>query len=355
MIEVNRKALVSALEQARGFMAKKPTGWQTQCVIEAGGGAVRVTTTDGISRAVIKVCSSLETEPPFAVSLADLRSKLGLVSGETARIKVEKDRIEVACGAGKYKLGKLDPAEFPQPRAVEGERRVVSVASIRGPIEAAAVASDSDEERQHMCGVYLDGDSVVATDGHRVHMAAADVGTRGILPKRVASWLLSRGDGECAITFAIDGKGEAVAVMVEHDGSAVMSLLPDRPFPPYKQIVEPIVAGTKAAFQCPTAALDEALTAIDVPEMVDPHGASMSIEGESLVFRTKSGDTSSCPVEGEIIEGIHVAARLMKQALAVVSGDVTEVRTTSPLDGIVVSAPEERDTFAIVMPKRGGP
>ena len=98
--------------------------------------------------------------------------------------------LDVASGGRKWTLHANGQAvDFPEKNpAPEGEARAFCPDAERlvGVLDFVSPAVCTDETRFNLCGLLLDGPSVVATDGHRLHMerlpAGLPVGWRPILP-----------------------------------------------------------------------------------------------------------------------------------------------------------------------------
>ncbi|MDI7924573.1 DNA polymerase III subunit beta [Ferirhizobium litorale] len=116
--------------------------------------------------------------------LANLVSHID--AGEVIRIETGEQGATISFSGGRYDLPTMDPADFPSISVDSATARDVDGAALARAINFVAPCVSREETRYYLNGVHLDGDVVVATDGHRLacHPLGFDCGdlTGSIIP-----------------------------------------------------------------------------------------------------------------------------------------------------------------------------
>lgn len=129
----------------------------------------------------------------LAVPASRLARLIGaLPTGATVELTpMDGQRLAVSAGRSKYVLAGFDASEFPEVKPAKGDLLEMPCDELALLLVRSAYCVSSNEARPALCGLYLeaaDGTlTVVATDGHRLALAAMPVGGppfTAILPRR---------------------------------------------------------------------------------------------------------------------------------------------------------------------------
>jgi len=172
-----------------------------------------------------------------------------------------KNQTVVRLEDGTTRLTAMDPATFP----VENSQLDWSLLAVWPPrplhdaLSFVLPAASNDASRPHLCAIFVDGGQLVATDGHRMHLAPlpAPLGTSLLVPTASAATILHiAGVGEQAV-LAIAGNRIRVGV----GPWQLQTRLVDATFPPYQQLVPP--RGQPTQLTVETRAMTKALSRLD--------------------------------------------------------------------------------------------
>lgn len=265
-MRVNRKDLETALrlaEKVRDARANMPI---LGCVrLEADGTTATVTATD-LNTSIVARIPCEGAIPRVVVDPKRLGAALGAApkgkAGKDATVELGIANADgpapsaVVYGAGgRSQINGEPPKDFPKiPGPPEGPSVRYSADQITAALDYTTAAASVDETRPHLCGVFVDGARMVATDGHRLHVygdlptldavpaivplagaRAALAAVRAVKPESV-TMTISKGvrvgdSDEYAARVAwwqIDGDGIAVQVAVK---------VADACYPPIDQVI----------------------------------------------------------------------------------------------------------------------
>jgi len=268
---VERAALAAGLDRVKGA-AKGAAAVYEHIVVDANGGGLLLAACDGNIRVTADVDARIEGRGRIAAHrrLADIVRKLP----EGCQVDIEDTggRLVVKTGRSRFTMSILSPDDLPTIPVRDGVSFSVEAAVLRGLIDKTAFAQATDETRYYLNGIYLHiaGDRLraVATDGHRLSVAAAEVtdGMVGmppmIVPRQAVAELarlLQGMDGLVEVTAA------DTALRVSTDHETFTSKLVDGTFPDYALVVPKANAHTcrMGGVQAFAAAMEDQLRAHD--------------------------------------------------------------------------------------------
>jgi DNA polymerase-3 subunit beta len=229
---------------------------------------------------------------------------------------------------------------------------VWDASTFRGAVGWVLPAASRDVTRPHLTGLLFDNEAVVATDGHRLHLARLDGLNAGptVVPARALNLLLR----------VLPPSGEVTAARVDRllrfQAGCWEVVVPasDAPFPPYEQVV-PRPADAAFTVVIERAHLRDALARLPRLPVEDPPRVCVRVNGQMFLERQGEQAVISLPVpvvacshEGpEYVIGLnrHYLADALAAGDAVVTAGFAGV-----LDPVRIE-PSER-LLAIVMPLR---
>lgn len=150
--------------------------------------------------------------------------------------------LQIKSGKSKYSLPCIDAAEFPNLSEGElGEEVEIKAEDLAAMIDKTRFAISNDETRYYLNGLYLhaskDGLRTVATDGHRLALALADLEVKTpfgvILPKKSVAEIRKIIDSAKNVRFAIS----RVKIKIIADAATIVSKLIDGEFPDYDKVL----------------------------------------------------------------------------------------------------------------------
>jgi DNA polymerase-3 subunit beta len=266
--------------------------------------------------------------------------------------------LQIKSGKSKYSLPCIDAAEFPNLSEGElGEEVEIKSEELITMIEKTRFAISSDETRYYLNGLYLhatkDGLRTVATDGHRLALALADLNVKTpfgvILPKKSVAEIRKIIDSAKNVRFAIS----RVKIKVVADHTTIISKLIDGEFPDYDKVLPKnnshiAMISRKEFFDC----VDRVSTvATDKHRLV-----KMILENGKLSLQVSTNDGSFAYEEldvnyaGERIEtGFN--SRYLLEIIGQIDGDEVLMRFKDGSSPALVEAKGMKAVF-VIMPVR---
>ncbi len=246
---VGRDTLLKPLQLVAGVVERRQTlPVLSNVLFEVRGDRLRLTGTDMevemvASLALAEAAQDGETTIP-ARKLLDIVKSLPA----DTELKFEHDgqKITLKCGRSRYSLATLPASEFPNIEQGMGNQSIeIDVGTLKKLIDSTAFSMAQQDVRYYLNGMLLevtvDRLRTVATDGHRLAMADANVATgienkvQVIVPRKgilELSRLLTE-DGDAKAKLALGGNH----VRVEYGNLSFTSKLIDGKFPDYARVL----------------------------------------------------------------------------------------------------------------------
>jgi DNA polymerase-3 subunit beta len=252
-VEVERDALLRALEQVAGVVERRNTiPVLSNLLLVVGDGALSVTGTDLDIEATASVAATgeLRTTVPAEKILAAVKS---FKTGKLTIAPVDgRQAVTVKQGRGVRTLSTLSADDFPKRpalgQAVSFSIPCVSLARI---FAKCTVAQSSDETRYYLMGIFLHTTDTklrgAATDGHRLIRVEVDLPSGAgdmadiIVPKKAVAQVLQM-IGKSTGDIAVQSNGTAIAFQLG-DGTIISKLI-EGTYPDYSRVI-PEVAQNK--------------------------------------------------------------------------------------------------------------
>src|SRR5436309_10457466 len=180
------KSLAEALDQVQEAVEKKSTvPILAHVLVEAAPNGLRLAATD--LELGIRAFCPVQVKAPGSVA-APARRLLEIVrslpEGDVRLRALENHWVQVSAGRSVFKLAALAKDNFPALPDVPKVLAEVPACVLAGLIERTAFAISNQESRYTLNGVLLllkpGSVEMIATDGHRLPLAARDVGVNGL-------------------------------------------------------------------------------------------------------------------------------------------------------------------------------
>jgi len=264
---VDRRALHAALKElARLAPTRGPLPIISNVLLTGTGDKLVLTTTDITTRLTCEVPAqgtAIETLVP-AKLLASLVKPAGKKPDDVV-LDVAGDKVSVTVSGTTMQLPATDPQLFPAPFSAEDWTLVGMCGA--APLQEALVwvlpAASTDVTRKHLQSVFIDQQAVVATDGHRLHMAASPIAPdQPLLLASTAAVVLSRilkCDGQ--VVMARHKTKDQDQLRVRCGPWQLDTRLLDETFPPYNHVI-PTKDAQQTQVVFDTAALCTALAQV---------------------------------------------------------------------------------------------
>lgn len=169
-------------------------------------------------------------------------------------VKIGENQAEIKCGNAKLHLNLLDPESFPDNIPHYGDMKFTPVdVNFLKIMDKVNFASSSDESRAHLCGVFMQANEMVATDGHRMAVynfkTPTEVGV--IVPSAISTMAkaLTHSDNDKQLSVCVDENS-----IHFHKGDTAASIrLLQGSYPNYTQLIPKdnnnTITTDKAAFK----------------------------------------------------------------------------------------------------------
>lgn len=361
-IQLTREPLIRALQLVQNIVEPRQTlPILSNVLIEAQGEHVRITATDLEVSARVSLPATVSG--PGGVTLA-ARKLLELVRELPAQpitLSLQPNGwVQLTCGSASFRLVGLPAEEYP-PIDTDGGEGAVAVdgARFRGMVARTSYAMSQDESRPFLNGLYVTlrkGElRLVATDGHRLAVARAEVGAggemAGIVPRKAVQEL-----------GRVVGAGEELAlairenqVFVQTTGFLLASKLIEGQFPNYEQVLPKAHPHRLAvAREALIAALRRVSVVADdrtrpVRLSARPGAVRVSASSQEL-GEAEESLTAEFTGQEEIAMGFN--ARYLLEALGPMEGERVSVELKDPLSPGVFKSASDESHLCVIMPMR---
>lgn len=227
-------SLTAALRLAAAATSRKSPMPILSCVrLAVDGKRLTISGTD-LTISVEATCAV--TAPKNGTAVVNAKDLLDLIAAfeESVTVAVDASVINVTSGKKiRARLPLVQAKDFPRMPSMNGATMMVEVAPFRTALDLAAIAVCGDETRFHLCGVFVDGDRYIATDGHRMHvLTGPKIGANALIPARgVAEIVRAIADVDACEVLVTEKM-----IHVQTDAATVSVQLVDAQFPPWRQV-----------------------------------------------------------------------------------------------------------------------
>ena len=353
-MQVDRRALHNALKElGRVSPARATLPILEQVHLIAVDGTLTLTTTDITRRLSFQLPANGELNVCLPCKhLAQAVKPEGRGDAGLVELRQHGDQVSILVDGLNSTMPATDPSEFP--RASDREQDLIGLwpaAPLREALEFVLPAASKDEARPHLCSVFLKDRDVVATDGHRLHLAPLPAPLAGslLLPSAAAatmSRMLKHGDQ--AILARTDDVLQAKCGTWQLD-----TKLSDKTFPPYRQVI-PAKDHQPTLMQVQAAIFHRAVTRVS--RMASDKRLKLRVNG-AISMTTWDAEHGAAelevPVQSSTHQGhdLHIGfdAPYLTQAVPK-KADLVQMGFAGPLDPLRVDL--NGGKLAVIMPLR---
>jgi DNA polymerase-3 subunit beta len=363
---VGRDALLKPLQLVAGVVERRQTlPVLSNVLFEVRGNQLRLTGTD------------LEVEMVAAIALGDGaqdgeitipgRKLLDIVKSLPAgsEIKVERDgaKAVLKCGRSRYSLATLPASEFPNIEQGVGNQSIaIDVDMLKKLIDSTAFSMAQQDVRYYLNGMLVEVTAerlrTVATDGHRLAMADANVTTgigsrmQVIVPRKgilELSRLLTE-DGDTQVKLSLGGNH----IRAEYGSLTFTSKLIDGKFPDYERVLP---KNSDKAVLAPREELRSALSRAAILSNEKYRGIRLALSSGTLGIVANNPEQEEAHEEigvdyqgSELEIGFNVSYLL--DVLNTLKGAQVKLALGDANSSALVSDAENAGSWYVVMPMR---
>ena len=360
--QVSTSALLGALSQVAPIAQDKKSSMPIlSCVLlnaeqTPEGGRLTMSTYDLEVGMVVTVAAEIKKPGTLALPAKTFLDVVKVLPSPVSRFKqAANNRIEITSDVALFKLVGLAADDFPViPEAADAGYEPTSC--LQGALDKVAFAMSDDETRYTLNGVFLDlpSGTAVATDGHRMAMAAIEpmgleVGV--IVSRKTVSTLrkLLASEGANKGEFATEGG----SLLYRRQGLRLVSRLVDGQFPAYQQ-VKP--EKSKDPVNVKTSLLREGLKRVT---LLGDRSSAIQLK----VAENKITMTARNPEEGEAVDTVTVEGTSKDLSVNVNGTYLLEMLETTKADSVAMHFGDETSPILVeslgdgptyvLMPMRG--
>ncbi|HEU4384901.1 MAG TPA: DNA polymerase III subunit beta [Anaeromyxobacteraceae bacterium] len=371
-LKIGVQELSRALSRSQGIVEKKTTmPILSHVLLEAQkSGELIVSATDlDVAVQGQYQCESVQKEGKVAVPARQLFEIVKALPESSAALrKTQNNYLELRSGSAEFRIVGLPAEDFPAlPKPEKVPFVDVDAASMLGLIERTAFAVSSDETRYNLNGVFFEPQGgkvrLVATDGHRLSLAEADLPgdfklKKGIiLPKKglfeLKKLLAEAVEGGEERPSAQLGFVESSAIVRRSGVTLVMRLI-EGLFPDYKQVIPK--AGEKV-LKVGRVRFLETLRRISILASDKSHAVKLELGKGTLRVVSQNPDLGEAKedvtveYQGEPLK-IGFNARYLIDVLQVLASEDVAFELADDLSPGVLRPSGEEGFTAVVMPMR---
>jgi DNA polymerase-3 subunit beta len=311
---VQRSTFLEGIQKTLSIVEKKTTmPILNNILIRTGNNKIKIVATDREIGLVADYDAEILTEGDITVSARKLYEMIREIQGEIVQFESsENHRVTVTSQKIIYKISGLPADDFP---SVLDDRGEVSFHNIKGQlieglIKRTSFAMSGDEMRKNLSGVFFETVSdagknrirMVATDGHRLAMANADIGEADFL--KLEKGIIIPRKGLSEIRRLIEDAPEEIFVgvrqgmcIVKTDSTMLRVSLVDAEYPDYKRVM-PTEKGVVVKFE--KDALLHALRRMSVVSSERYSGVIIALVDGKMVLESTNPDVGEAKEEIEV-------------------------------------------------------
>jgi DNA polymerase-3 subunit beta len=367
---IDRDELSRGLARVQGIIEKRSTyPILSHVLLFAHEGGLRITATDTEVAYIGELAANVQKPGELAVDAANLFQIVRALPEPTVRLQAApSNRLDVSCGRAQFRIPGHAAQEYPSVAPFDGRGVArMTEGQLRRLVEQTSFAVATDDVRYGLNGAYMEerdaGDGrmlrMVATDGHRLSAAETPfegeiaLSPRMLVPRKalaVIRKLLEGHDETVEIAFG-DG-----SIKITRPGQTFWFRLLDGEFPDYDRVV-PAQGSCKHRAMVGREELLSTLKRVSILVADRARAVRFALRDGELEIQVQNVDrgeiTETVPIELEgdsVVCGFNV--RYLQDILGVMTGTQVRMELAHPLAPCLVSDPERKDAFFVVMPMR---
>lgn len=366
---VQRSTFLEGIQKTLSIVEKKTTmPILNNILIRAANNKIKIVATDREIGLVADYNAEIFNEGDITVSARKLFEMIREIQGDYVQFETnEINRVTVTSQKIIYKISGLPADDFP---SVLDDRSEVSFYKIKGDlieglIKKTSFAMSGDEMRKNLSGVFFatidDAGKnrlrMVATDGHRLAMANADIGEAAFL--RLEKGIIIPRKGLSEIRRLIEEAPDEIFVGVRQgmcvtktDSTMLRVNLVDAEYPDYKRVV-PSEKGVVVKLE--KDAILHALRRMSVVSSERYSGVNIALTDGKLVLESTNPDVGEAKEEIEVAyhdKDISVGynVKYLIDAIEVIGDETIAFEIGVGMKPGVIRSVDNDDYMCIIMP-----
>jgi DNA polymerase-3 subunit beta len=359
----DREVLLASLQSIIGVIERRQTMPVLANVLLSGSnGRLTMTATDMEVELVAVTKVELQDAGDITVPGRKLVDIVRALPDKAAiTISSDGDKAVVRSGKSRFTLAILPAADFPSVEDIKLQQEVsLPQSELKKLIERTHFSMAQQDVRYYLNGMLIEMDSktvrTVATDGHRLAMAQAEVAVpvnapiQVIVPRKAVMELQRLATGEGNVQIAI-GQNH---IRIQFGDIRFTSKLIDGRFPDYTRVVP---ANPTKTVEANREALRAALQRTAILSNEKFRGIRLALKPGALVLQAHNPEQEEAEEEidlnysGEEME-IGFNVNYLIDALAAIEGPVVELGFTDSNSSCLLRVPAAMDSKYVVMPMR---
>ncbi|MFZ0391341.1 MAG: DNA polymerase III subunit beta [Calditrichia bacterium] len=275
-------------------------------------------------------------------------------------------RMKVTSDNGRYKIGGVDPVEFPQrPELGEDVNQVVLTNdNFKKIIENTIFAASADEMRAALTGVFFNINNkeveAVATDGHRLAKMVfeddnlTEQNITAIIPTRSLNFVLRNLEGDSSTTIYF-GKKHALFEMAD---TQIFARLINEKFVDYQRVIPqetPMELRVNAAeFYSSVKRVSLFSNPVSAQVVLHIYPQFVELHAEDIDYGGEAQERINCEFNGDDFL-VAFNSRYLQDVLRHISSDEMQMRFVQPDYAVLVNPAENppgEDQLMLLMPVR---
>lgn len=363
-LSVERETLLRPLQHVIGVVERRQTlPVLSNVLIEVRSGQLTITATD--LEVELSARTDIQGGEDGAVTvpgrkLVDIVRNLS--ENAVIDLRENKDRVVLKSGRSRFTLATLAASEFPKSESMEADASFsLSQGELKKLLEATNFAMAVQDVRYYLNGLMLElGKNrikTVATDGHRLAMADADVadfdgGDRQVIvPRKGIQELIRLLDTEDSDVTVGVGQNHVSIAMAE---VSMVSKLIDGRFPDYDRVIP---KGGDKIVSAERLVIRQALTRTSILSNEKYRGVRLKLTTGQLEVQAHNPEQEEAEEQLEVnYDGpdleIGFNVNYLLDALAVMNGEVVDIQLIDSNSSALLKDAGDDKCLFVVMPMR---
>ncbi|MDD5711410.1 MAG: DNA polymerase III subunit beta [Smithellaceae bacterium] len=365
---IKRNVFLEGVQKTLGIVEKKTTmPILNNVLLKAQKDKIRIIATDREISLITDYDAEIVTEGEITLSARKLWEMIKESQGEDIRfLKNEQHQVTMTCDRATYKIMGIAADEYPSVVADDfGEMYPVDPAMMNQLINRTSFAMSIDDTRKNLNGVYFISTrdekghivKMVATDGHRLAIASADVGSAKFLEMRKGIIIPRKGLAEISKLMEGDGEGITIGVkqgmvVMRNENTILKVSLIEGDYPDFHRVI-PTDKGVIVEFQKDKVL--HALRRMSVISSEKYNGVIISLRRNLMILNSTNPDVGEANDEIEVNYSDHdlevgFNVNYLVDAIEVIEENVVQFEIRSGMKPGVVKPVTDTGYMCIVMP-----
>jgi DNA polymerase III subunit beta len=360
-LTITKETLSSGLAKVAGIIERKNTiQILANIKYQADDTGLTLTGTDLEMEITTKIDADV-TEPGAGTVSADMLSNIvkRLKAGSQVTMHDDgKGHLHVSSGKSRFDFATLPVDQYPSIAvAITGDDFTIPAADLGRLFAKTAFAMSTEETRYYLNGVYLhpsdDGVTAVATNGHMLGKAWTDAAATFpgvIVPRKAVGEMRKVLDiGDVAVTVS------AALIRFDLGDTVIVSKVIDGTFPDYASVIP---KGLPDTFRVDAKTFANAAALVSMVSEEKDRGVSMKVTPDAVNLSSSGIHKAEDEIEAHVTgrdATMGFSSKYLADVLAQADGGAVDLSydAENPMSPALVTATDDEQWLAVVMPRRG--